>query len=269
MTIDTFIHSARGPRQWAGSLTVTEWGVLSSDERARLLALGVLAPMAGGSDQGGGDPAPDPDPDPAPDPDPEPEPDPDPEPEPDGGDDPDALKAELERQRRRADKAEKAAKQAAEAERKRRMKAAEDNNEFQKLYEEEQSAHTKTRTQIKEKAREATLVTVASRLGMKDPGLAKQLVHVDLDSVVDDDFDVDERPVERAVKNLLKTHRYLFDETKVQGADAGKGERKDAAATPDNGRTDPDPDKADEPLRPRDRLRRYHEQQEAEAAASG
>lgn len=189
----------------------------------------------------------------------------------DDGDDSEAAKAKAEaaRQRRRANDAEKENRRLKREAEKQKREAQEADGEYKELYETEVAAHAKTREKVADKAKEATIMSVATRLNFRDPDLAVDLVKVKTEDVVDDDFEVDEKPIERALKDLAKKRTYLVKDERNQNGDAGEGERDERR------RRDREDDERDDDLgrdgespRPRERLRRYHEEQERKTRAA-
>jgi hypothetical protein len=135
------------------------------------------------------------------------------------------IRAESARQQRRADKAEKAAAQARRDLDERKKRDAESQGEFEQLYKDEAAAHTETKTKVKTALTMARIETVAKRLNFKHPELAKNLIAVDVDEVVDEDFDVNEKPIEKALKKLATDYEDFVEKPKAQGSNVGTGGR--------------------------------------------
>lgn len=283
MTLIEVASSPHLPRRLrrTGALTVAEWEALSPAQRQRVLRHGLIPPIAGGMPEGddaggdgddsGGDGDGDDDTAGSGD---------DDTAGAGGGDDDDSgdgdvatARAEAERQKRRADQAEKKARTLEREAQQQKRKQQESAGEYERLYTEEKESHAKTIGKVKAKTRDAAIIVVAERMNFIDPQLAVDLVasRLDAEELVDDDFDVDEKPIEKALKDRIKNSKVtLVKETERQSGDAGRGDRDRAAGRSrrigSRDEDDADTDSGLSRLTARQKLRRYHEDQAAAEA---
>jgi hypothetical protein len=142
----------------------------------------------------------------------------------DGDDDSDTSEAKLRRQlneerreRRRLERKQAKAEKA----------KAESEGEYQKLYEDEQKRSASLEQKLKTGARDRAITTMASSMSPEDIEVVTMLAQRELtvDDVVDEDGEVDEQAVEKALKAIKKRKPHLFkDPQRAQSGDAGRGD---------------------------------------------
>lgn len=143
----------------------------------------------------------------------------------DGDDDHESSEAKLRRelnQERRARR--RLERKQAKAEKDKR----ESEGEYQKLYEDEQKRSAGLEQKLKTGARDRAITAQASSMDVEDIELVTILAQRELavDDVVDEDGDVDEQAVERALKAIRKRKPKLFkDQGRAQSGEAGRGDR--------------------------------------------
>lgn len=145
----------------------------------------------------------------------------------DDDDDADGDDAEKRALKRRLADSEKARKKLERDQAKAQRDKDEEEGEYKKLYEQEKARGDDLESKLKNGARDRTIVEQASKLKFHSPNSAIKLVRDDLpDDTVDEDGDVDETIIEKALKNLLKREpHHAAEPDDVQGDGAGKGDK--------------------------------------------
>lgn len=169
----------------------------------------------------------------------------------DDHDDDDPAKAAIARAKAaeaRAKKAEAEARKLRRAEDKRKRAQQQDDGEFKELYEAEKTRADGLERKLREGALERTVTQLATESGARKPSRILKLLDLALDDVVDEDGEVDDDVVKRAIRDLKKSDRYLFKGEDAQTTDLS-GDRK-------NGRRRPS---TDEDVRGSARIRRAYE----------
>jgi hypothetical protein len=147
----------------------------------------------------------------------------------DDGDDDDgeshALKAENETLRRAVAAAEKEKRKQQRRQEEEKRARREEEGEYETLYKQAVADKDELINRVKNAALRSAIESQASKMKFHNPAAAARLVDVDVEVAVDDDFDVDHKAVERAVKKALTENPWLAPEQKGQSAKAGKGDR--------------------------------------------
>lgn len=131
----------------------------------------------------------------------------------------------------------------------------ESEGEYQKLYEEEQKRTAGLEQKLKTGARDRAITAQASTMSAEDIEVVTMLAQRELtvDDVVDEDGDVDEQAVEKALKAIKKRKPHLFkDPQRAQSGDAGRGDGNGAGGRRRRGRLTDN----DEEFNPREHMRR-------------
>jgi hypothetical protein len=133
-------------------------------------------------------------------------------------------KADLEKLQRRLAEESRLRRKAEQKLGQRERTKAEEDGEFERLYNEEKAAHEQTKTQIKERDLDRAVETAARKQNFRNPALVRSLI--DLADDVEPD---DERDIEKAVKALAKKEPYLVKAERPQSGSAGRGDDATAA----------------------------------------
>lgn len=141
----------------------------------------------------------------------------------------DAAKAEKAEKARRDKEAAALKQRAAEAERRarkaeraldrRKREDQEDQGEFKELYEAEKARADSLEVKLRQGALERTVASLAQEAGARKPSRILRLLDLKLDDAVDEDGVADEKMVERAIRELKKSDKYLFKGDEAQTTD--------------------------------------------------
>jgi hypothetical protein len=124
-------------------------------------------------------------------------------------DDDDHVQRELREAKRRAAEAERRAKRAERKLSRRERQDAEDQGEYKELYEQEKTRADKAEAKLRDGAVDREVQRIANDMKAKNPARIRRLLDLP-DDVVDEDGEVDTRAIEKAIKDLRKSDKYLF-----------------------------------------------------------
>jgi hypothetical protein len=147
------------------------------------------------------------------------------------------AKAEAKALKRRVEDAEKRARKAERDLKNRKQADREEQGEFKEMAEEEKKQRIAAEKKLRDRALETSVTAVATKLKFRNPSVAHKLVDLP-DDVVDEDGEVDEGRVERALKRLAKDEDYLVRGRRSQSRDDVKGDKSETSTSRNGGKSD-------------------------------